>query len=267
MARSVPEYEQQAWEKWLVDRDERAAERLIKKYEPLVDYHVQKIASGLPRNIAYEELKSHGMYGLFDALTKFDVQRDLKFDTYASFRIRGAILDGLRKEDWLPRSLREKAKKIEAVQERLEQKLLRTATVEEVAQACQMNEREVLRIHNESFFSHLLSVDDDRHDEERGESQSDSFMKDMNTKTPEEQLIDRETEDELVRVLQDLSAKERLVITLFYYEGLTLTEIGRVLELSTSRISQIHARALFRLRRALKSSNRGFALREKRNVP
>lgn len=100
------------WDLWLSSRDTQAGDILVKKYLPLVHYHVQRIAVGLPRNVSKDDLKSLGMLGLLDALNKFDLSRDLKFDTYASFRIRGAILDGLRKEDWLPRGTREKAKKL-----------------------------------------------------------------------------------------------------------------------------------------------------------
>ncbi len=106
--------EQRLWNSWIKDRDPQAGDLLIKKYKPLVSYHVQRIGAGLPKNVSRDDLVSLGMMGLFDALNKFDINRDLKFDTYASFRVRGAIIDGLRKEDWLPRSAREKAKKLEA---------------------------------------------------------------------------------------------------------------------------------------------------------
>ena len=106
---------------------------LVKKYTPLVSYHVQRISVNLPKSVSRDDIRSLGMMGLFDALERFDPERDLKFDTYASFRIRGAILDGLRKEDWLPRSAREKSKKMEATIEKLEQKLMRNVTPNEIA--------------------------------------------------------------------------------------------------------------------------------------
>ena len=100
------------WQKWIQTRDINAGNFLVQKYMPLVSYHVQRISVGLPKNVSRDDLRSLGMFGLYDALEKFDHSRDLKFDTYASFRIRGAIIDGLRKEDWLPRNTREKAKKL-----------------------------------------------------------------------------------------------------------------------------------------------------------
>lgn len=99
------------WERWLKDRDATAGDDLMRLYLPLVDYHVQRISLGLPKSVNKEDLRSHGMFGLYDALEKFDYRRELKFDTYASFRIRGSIIDGLRQEDWLPRSLRDRIKK------------------------------------------------------------------------------------------------------------------------------------------------------------
>ena len=111
------------WDLWIRNRDPEAGDILVRKYTPLVTYHVQRISSGLPRNVSRDDIMSLGLQGLFDALTKFDPGRDLKFDTYASFRIRGTIIDGLRKEDWLPRSSREKSKKLEEEIMKLEQKL------------------------------------------------------------------------------------------------------------------------------------------------
>ncbi|GAY74572.1 RNA polymerase sigma factor for flagellar operon [Sporolactobacillus inulinus] len=109
------------WERWIQSRDRKAANCLLEIYMPLVTYHVQRISAGLPRNVDREELQSFALLGLYDALEKFDHNRDLKFDTYASFRIRGAILDGLRKADWMPRSMREKSKRIEKAVEKIEQ--------------------------------------------------------------------------------------------------------------------------------------------------
>ena len=111
MMQPTSKEEQKLWQRWAADRDPRAGDLLIKRYTPLVSYHVQRISTSLPKNVSRDELTSLGMMGLFDALNKFDISRDLKFDTYASFRVRGAIIDGLRKEDWLPRSAREKSKK------------------------------------------------------------------------------------------------------------------------------------------------------------
>jgi RNA polymerase sigma factor FliA len=187
--------------------------------------------------------------GLLDALQKFDPTRDLKFDTYASFRVRGAILDGLRKEDWLPRSTRDRAKKIEAKTVELEQILLRHVTAEEVAASLEMAPEEVYQTTKEHFFANVLSMDEQLTDEDH-ESQSYS-IKDDKTITPEEEVLKGEKMTELEKTILTLSAKEQLVLSLFYKEELTLTEIGEVMKLSTSRISQIHSKAIFKLRNLL----------------
>lgn len=242
--------EQTAWKKWTECRDAEAGNFLAKKYLTLVSYHVQRIAIGLPKNVSRDDLNSLGMMGLFDALEKFDPHRDLKFDTYASFRVRGAIIDGLRKEDWLPRSTREKAKKIEAVSEKLEQELMRKASSLEIADALGIPEDEVCSTINEHFYSNVLSMDEQPLDLDEKEGTSFA-LKDEKADNPEEKLIRKELLGNLASLIEKLNEKEQLVVSLFYYEELTLTEIGQVMSLSTSRISQIHSRALFKLNQFL----------------
>ena len=243
--------EQKLWNSWINNRDPQAGDLLVKKYKPLVSYHVQRIGAGLPKNVSRDDLISLGMMGLFDALNKFDIKRDLKFDTYASFRVRGAIIDGLRKEDWLPRSAREKAKKLETQIERLEQKLMRHATPEELAEHMELPVEEVYQTVQEHFFSNVLSINEQQDQEE---SEGKSFViRDEHTKTPEQQVVRTELLGDLAENIKKLNEKEQLVLSLFYTEEMTLTEIGEMLELSTSRISQIHSKALFKLRRFLSS--------------
>ncbi|WP_064093689.1 FliA/WhiG family RNA polymerase sigma factor [Rossellomorea aquimaris] len=243
--------EQQYWEKWIENRDTEAGDMLVKKYMPLVSYHVQRISVGLPRNVSREDIKSLGLMGLLDALQKFDPSRDLKFDTYASFRVRGAILDGLRKEDWLPRSTRDKAKRIEAKVVELEQKLLRHVSAEEVASALEMSPEDVYQTTNEHFFANVLSIDDQLTDDDH-DTQTYS-LKDDKMISPEEEIVKGERITELESTILKLSEKEQLVLSLFYKEELTLTEIGEVMKLSTSRISQIHSKAIYKLRNLLSS--------------
>ncbi len=243
--------EQMYWDKWILCRDNDAGDALIKRYMPLVSYHVQRISVSLPKSVSKDDLKSIGMVGLYDALEKFDHKRELKFETYASFRIRGAILDGLRKEDWLPRSSREKAKKVEAAIERLEQKYLRNVLPAEVAKDLEMTEVEVTNIMNEGFFANVLSIDDQNSDNDDQEHHSKLVLKDEKSVTPEEKMVKDELIQQLSKVIVDLSEKEQMVVSLFYKEELTLTEIGQVMNLSTSRISQIHSKALFKLRNLL----------------
>ncbi|APH07057.1 RNA polymerase subunit sigma [Bacillus weihaiensis] len=244
--------EQVVWQKWIDIRDSYAGDILIKKYMPLVSYHVQRISVGLPKSVNKDDLMSLGLFGLYDALEKFDPTRDLKFDTYASFRVRGAIIDGLRKEDWLPRSSREKAKKVEAAIEKLEQKHLRNVSSEEIAEELGLSEGEVVTVMNEGFFANILSIDDQMYDHDEGDTIGYS-IKDENQDTPEDKLLKDELIENLSKVITQLSEKEQLVISFFYKEELTLTEIGQVMNLSTSRISQIHSKALFKLRKILEN--------------
>lgn len=242
---------QAQWNKWLEERDPNAGDALIRQYMPLVKYHVQRIGVGLPKSVDKEDLKSYGLMGLYDALEKFDRSRDLKFDTYASFRVRGAILDGLRKEDWLPRSLREKHKRIEAAVERLEHKLMRNATAAEVAAEVGMEEEEVESVVSEGFFANILSIDDHSKDSDDAKDGIGYTIQDKQTVTPEDSMLRQELYKELIEQIKTLNEKEQLVVSLFYQDELTLTEIGQVLGLSTSRISQIHSKALYKLKKTL----------------
>lgn len=249
MVRGSTSEDQITWEKWVQFRDPDAGNLLIKKYMPLVSYHVQRISVNLPKSVSRDDLKSLGMIGLYDALEKFDPKRDLKFDTYSSFRIRGAILDGLRKEDWLPRSTREKAKKIDAAIEKLEQRFMRNVTIEELAHELNLDEDEIYTTINEHFFANVLSIDEQPSDDDRD---SQSFtIKDEKSELPEEKIIKNEMIEEMSMMVSQLNDKEQLVLSLFYKEELTLTDIGQVMDLSTSRISQIHSKAIFKLKKWL----------------
>ncbi|KHF39756.1 FliA/WhiG family RNA polymerase sigma factor [Halalkalibacter okhensis] len=245
--------DQVLWDKWILERSHTACDELIRRYMPLVDYHVKRISVGLPKNVRSEDLKSHGLIGLYDALEKFDPTRELKFDTYASFRVRGAIIDGLRKEDWLPRSTRDKIKKIELTTEKLEQQKGRYVTSDEIASELNMQAQEVEQVMSEYVTSNVLSIDEEGQESSNNETYA-SIIEDKDAKTPEQYSTDEETKKELAKVINELPEKERLVISLFYFEELTLTEIGQILELSTSRISQIHSKTLFKLQQVMRKS-------------
>ncbi|KWW10941.1 MULTISPECIES: FliA/WhiG family RNA polymerase sigma factor [Peribacillus] len=249
MSHLTIEEEQVCWKNWIDCRDPRAGDILVKKYIPLVSYHVQRISVSLPKNVSRDDIRSLGMMGLFDALERFDTKRDLKFDTYASFRIRGAILDGLRKEDWLPRSARDKAKKIESAIEKLEQKYMRNLTPNEIATELNIPEEDVYAAIQGNFFANVLSMDDQEHDDKDSKT---FHIKDEKADLPEEHVLREELYMELAKVIETLNEKEQLVLQLFYKEELTLTEIGQVMSLSTSRISQIHSKAIYKLRNAMK---------------
>ncbi|MFA9456071.1 FliA/WhiG family RNA polymerase sigma factor [Halalkalibacter sp. AB-rgal2] len=243
--------DQKIWDKWIEERSREACNDLIQHYMPLVHYHVQRISIGLPKNVQREDLISHGMFGLYDALEKFNPERDLKFDTYASFRIRGAIIDGLRKEDWLPRSIRDKIKKVESTIEKLEQLYGRFITSEEVAKELNIDKAEVEQVMTEYYTASLLSMDERPQDQDRNETYA-TTLEDRQTKKPEDKMVEEATKQELAEVVKRLTEKEQLVISLFYFDEMTFTEIGQILNLSTSRISQIHSKALFRLQQVMK---------------
>ncbi|GGC90196.1 RNA polymerase sigma-D factor [Thalassobacillus devorans] len=252
MASSLSLEEQELWNRWQQEENMEAANELIENHMDLVNFHVQRIAAHLPASVNKDDIKSLGLYGLYDALKKFDIQRDLKFDTYASFRIRGAIMDGLRKEDWLPRSVRDKAKKIEHVSERLEQKLQRLPTSKEIGEETGLEEEEVAEVVKDALFANILSMEDKTKDGSNDQTEGVGYtLPDNKSLTPEKSLVRQENHQDLADGIRQLKEKEQLVISLFYYEELTLTEIGQVLGLTTSRISQIHAKALFKLKNNL----------------
>ncbi|WP_074037230.1 FliA/WhiG family RNA polymerase sigma factor [Exiguobacterium profundum] len=240
----------QLWDRWNMDRDMDTANELLAHYEFLIHYHVQRMIVTLPKSVERDELKSLGYMGLYDALMKYDPEHNNKFDTYAAFRIRGAIIDGLRKVDWLPRSVREKEKKIDQVAEQLEQSLHRAPTKSELASACDLPIAEIERTMAEGYFANMLSIDEAVTLQEEGKVMSVTYF-DPDSEKPEDTLLQRELIDVLAAEVDHLSEKERLVVSLFYFDELTLTEIGEVLELSTSRISQIHSKALKTLKHAL----------------
>lgn len=250
--------ERQIWTKWLDENDRDAANDLIQHYMYLVSFHVERMASHLPSSVSKDDLKSYGLMGLYDALKKFEPDRDLKFDTYASFRVRGAIIDGLRRDDWLPRSLREKSKKIEQASLELEQQYQRSPNSEEIATYTGMTVREVETYVKDALFSNILSI------EEKPNSGSSDLKEgigytipDENAILPDENLLNIEWKQELKEGIKSLTDKEQLIISLFYHDELTLTEIGQVLGLTTSRISQIHKKAIFKLRKTLEKISKG----------
>ncbi|MDY7043917.1 FliA/WhiG family RNA polymerase sigma factor [Virgibacillus sp. M23] len=246
-------HEEKLWDDWLVYNNMDAANQLIDKYMYLVSFHVERIASNLPSNVNRGDVKSFGLMGLYDALKKFDPSRDLKFDTYASFRIKGAIMDGLRREDWLPRSLRDKTKKIEQVSNQIEQKNQRKPTTEEIADNIGMTVKEVESAMCDSLFANILSIEDKPSDQKMKLKEGIGYsIPDDKTVAPEDHMINNELKDELKEGIKALNENEQMVISLFYHEELTLTEIGQVLGLTTSRISQIHKKSIVKLRSTLK---------------
>lgn len=249
MAEKDSQYIENLWIEWKKQGKSETANQLIEHYMYLVQYHVDRMIVNLPDSVERDELRSLGMMGLYDSIHKFEPERKLKFDTYATIRIRGAIIDGLRKEDWLPRTLREQTKLIEKTIEVLEQELNRTPTSSEIAEQVNLDYREVEAIMNHALFSNVISVDQSLKGSETDENTtiSDTIVDDESL-GPEQELVHHELKAQLVENIKKLNENEQMVISLFYVEELTLTEIGEILDLTTSRISQIHKQAIFKLK-------------------
>ena len=225
-------------------------EELILKYAPLVKYIADRMAMRLPPNISNEELISAGIVGLLDALDKFDSEMGNKFQTYAEHRIRGAILDELRKMDWIPRSIRKDIHRIEDAIMVLESRFGREPEDFEVAQEMGIDIDLFYRIIGRARGISLLSLDEIMPD-----GSIPKFAKYVSdTPSPFDELKVKEVKNIISKALVKLSKKEQLVISLYYYDELTLKEIAKVLGLTESRISQIHSKAIIRLRAKLKGS-------------
>ncbi|WP_026906143.1 FliA/WhiG family RNA polymerase sigma factor [Paucisalibacillus globulus] len=255
MGTKISPLEQELWNKWKNHQDNDAANQLIQQYMYLVNYHVERSMSHLPSSVIKDDIKSLGLFGLYDALQKFDLGRDLKFDTYASFRIRGAIIDGLRKEDWLPRSIREKTKKIEKTTQELIQIYQREPTSEEIAKALGMPVQEVETHVQDAVFANMLSIEEKPKDGSNQHKEGIGYsIPDDTSIQPDAHIVRKEQYKELAGSIKELKENEQMIISLFYQDGLTFTEIGQVLGLTTSRISQIHKKAIFKLRNELQKA-------------
>lgn len=230
--------------------DGKLRDQLILDYSPLIRFVAQRIASRLPSNIDIEDLISSGVIGLMDAIDKYDPSRDNKFKTYAEFRIRGAILDELRSQDWVPRSVRDKAKKLDRMALELEQKLGRKPNDDEISEALGMPIEEFFDMNAKVKGVQLLSIDDFGGTNGNTERRSllDS-LENPNSKNPFTHLRNASAKDILRKHIDELPEKQKLVLQLYYFEDLNLKEIGRILEVTESRVSQLHTQAIDRLKR------------------
>jgi len=228
---------------------ESARERLILHYAPLVKYVASRVATGLPASVDQADLVSYGMFGLIDALEKFDPGRGNKFETYAIPRIKGAIIDELRAMDWVPRSVRFKAREIEKAYSDLESIHKRAPTEKEVAARLGVTLRELHEVINQISFVQVVQLDEILSvGSDRGEQVSlIDTLADRGT-DPTTSLEGQETRGMLAAAINSLSEREKIVVTLYYFEGLTLAEIGEILALTESRVCQIHTKAVGQLR-------------------
>ncbi len=235
------------WADYAKTKSPEIREKIILEYAPLVKIVAGRLSMYLGYNVEYEDLVSYGIFGLIDAIDKFDFLKDVKFETYASLRIRGAILDQIRKMDWIPRTIRQKQKKIDAVIREIEISCGRMATDEEIAEKLGITADEYLDWQSQMKITNIVSLNEflEQGSEVSNES---SHTKSTQFDTPEEVLERDELKKILTEALELLTEKERKVIVLYYYEELTLKEISSILEVSESRISQLHTRALQKMK-------------------
>lgn len=238
------------WEEYVKTKTPELRENIILEYAPLVKVVAGRLSMYLGYNVEYEDLVSYGVFGLIDAIDKFDLLKDVKFETYASLRIRGAILDQIRKMDWIPRTIRQKQKKIDAVIKDVETRYGRNATDEEIASGLGITPEEYLEWQSQMKITNIVSLNEFL---EQGSEVPNEAMKTKSAQfdSPEEVVAKTELKQMLVQSLEILTEKERRVIELYYYEDLTLKEISSILEVSESRISQLHTRALQKMKTKL----------------
>lgn len=241
------------WRRYKSNGDERARERLVVAYAPLVKYVAGRIGSGLPAHVDEADLISYGLTGLIAAIERFDLSREIKFETYAIARIRGAIIDELRTLDWVPRSVRARARDIERANAKLEARLRRAPTDEEMAAELGISAEEfqeaLLQISNSTIVAldELWSAPDSSGD---AVSLLDT-LPDRDAADPQAIVDESELRDRIAEAIAALPEREKLVVALYYYENLTLREIGEVLGVTESRVSQLHTKAMLRLRSKL----------------
>ncbi len=238
-------YKNKLWNEYAETKSSEVREQLILEYAPLVKLVAGRLSMYLGYNVEYDDLVSYGIFGLIDAIDKFDSMKEVKFETYASLRIRGSILDQIRKMDWIPRTIRQKQKKIDTAMKEIETATGRAATDEEIAQKLEISTDDFADWQSQMKITGVVSLN------EFMESGSEIPAEQHNQhrfEEPEEVIEKEELKEVLGQALELLTEKEKKVILLYYYEDLTLKEISNVLEVSESRVSQLHTRALQKMK-------------------
>ncbi len=237
------------WDAFKGSASDEARERLILHYAPLVKYVASRVATGLPASVEQADLVSYGVFGLIDALQKFEPGRGNKFETYAIPRIKGAIIDELRAMDWVPRSIRFKAREIEKAHSDLEAMLKRQPTEAEMAERLGISRSELHDVVSQISFVSVLALDElVSVGADRGEQVSLIDTLADKHLDPTSGVESQETRGLLAAAINSLSEREKIVVTLYYFEGLTLAEIGEILGVTESRVCQIHTKAVGGLR-------------------
>jgi RNA polymerase sigma factor for flagellar operon FliA len=250
--------EDEFWQAYRRNRDPGIREMFIKQYAPLVKYVAGKVAVGMPHSVEFDDLVEFGVFGLLDAIDKFDPEKNVKFKTYAVTRIRGAIFDELRTMDWVPRSVRQKTREVEEAIGLLEAQLGRTATDQEIANSLGLDEKEYAKTLMKISGTTMLSLNDVwfSGDENDKVSIGDS-IESPSSLNPDVIVEKDEIRRVIVEAIEELPDKEKKILVLYYYEDLTLKEIGEVLEVTESRVSQLHTKAILRLRSKLTNIRKG----------
>jgi RNA polymerase sigma factor for flagellar operon FliA len=238
------------WRRWKLQRDDGARERLVVAYSPLVKFVAGRMASGLPSHVEEADLISYGLFGLIGAIDRFEPAREIKFETFAVARIKGAIIDELRSLDWVPRSVRAKARDVEKAHSQLENEFQRAPTEDEMADRLKIPIEELRQSLLEIANSSVLALDDlwTIADPGGGQVSLLDTIRDPGAVDPQAEIDATELKDRLAGAIESLPERERLVIALYYYENLTLREIGEVLGVTESRVSQLHTKAVLGLR-------------------
>ncbi|MBE6014547.1 MAG: FliA/WhiG family RNA polymerase sigma factor [Lachnospiraceae bacterium] len=236
------------WEKYSKTRAADIREKLIIEYVPLVKVVAGRLSMYLGHNVEYDDLVGYGVFGLIDAIDKFEVGKEVRFETYASLRIRGAILDQIRKMDWIPRTLRQKQKNIEAAIKEVESMTGKSATDEEIADQLQISVDELNDWQNQMKAMNVISLNE--YVDTVGEPVMDA-SRNSHFEQPHNVVEKEELKKMLMESLSALTEKEKKVILLYYYEELTLKEISNVMEVSESRVSQLHTKALQKMKKKM----------------
>ncbi len=223
-------------------------EQLILAYAQLVKLVAGRLSMYLGHNVEYDDLVSYGIFGLIDAIDKFDMDKNVKFETYASLRIRGSILDQIRKMDWIPRTVRQRQRKIDEAMKTVEMRTGKTATDEEIAIELGVSGDELVNWQSQLKVTNVVSLNEF---EEQGQEPTMEFAGQNRFSQPEAVVEEQELKGKLAEALEILTEKERRVVELYYYEDMTLKEISFILEVSESRVSQLHTKALAKMRKTM----------------